>query len=145
MKFCVSPDSFLFTVMLGALAALPPLSIDMGLPAIPAIEASFLGANGQGPLTLSLFLLGFSVSPLVCGSLSDRYGRKPVLLFGLVLFSLSVGACSFSSTLGNLLGYRLLQGIGAGFCVVMPFAIVRNLFDGAVAQTMTCRGKFPPV
>jgi DHA1 family bicyclomycin/chloramphenicol resistance-like MFS transporter len=132
--------SFVFTLALGALTALPPLSIDMSLPAIPAIEATFAGAQGRGPLTLSLFLLGFALTPLFCGAVSDRLGRRPTMLAGLALFTLAAAGCSLATTFPALLGFRLVQGIGAGTCVIMPMAIVRDLFSGSESQ-----GKFAQI
>jgi DHA1 family bicyclomycin/chloramphenicol resistance-like MFS transporter len=127
-------DSFVFTVFLGAVSALPPLSIDMGLPGIPAIERAFPDAAGRGPLTLSLFMVGFALAPLICGPLADRFGRRLTLLVGLVVFSLSAGCCAVAGSFSLLLGCRLVQGLAAGACAVVPFAIVRDSFSGATAR-----------
>ncbi|WP_371420970.1 multidrug effflux MFS transporter [Tardiphaga sp.] len=127
-------DSFAFTAFLGTLTALPPLSIDMGLPGLPAIEASFADAAGRGPLTLSLFLAGFAISPLICGPLADRFGRRATLLDGLLLFSIAAGACALAPSFTVLLAFRLLQGLAAGACAILPIAIVRDLFQHAVAR-----------
>jgi len=128
------PGSLGFTLFLGMLSALPPLSIDMGLPGIPSIEESFAGAAGHGALTLSLFLAGFAVSPLCCGPLADRFGRRSTVAAGLLAFAFAAGACVFAPTLFALLTCRLVQGIAAGACVIMPLAIVRDVFDGANAR-----------
>jgi DHA1 family bicyclomycin/chloramphenicol resistance-like MFS transporter len=127
-------ESFLFTVFLGAVCAVPPLSIDMGLPGIPAIEASFADAAGRGPLTLSLFLVGFAISPLISGPLADRFGRRLTLLAGLVVFIVAASACALAPSFQILLAFRLVQGLAAGACAVTPFAIVRDVFEGAVAR-----------
>jgi DHA1 family bicyclomycin/chloramphenicol resistance-like MFS transporter len=116
------------------LAALPPLSIDMGLPGLPAIEASFADAAGRGPLTLSLFLAGFAISPLICGPLADRFGRRATLLDGLLLFSIAAGACALAPSFTVLLVCRLIQGFAAGACAILPIAIVRDLFQHATAR-----------
>ncbi len=129
----LKPESFAFTAMLGLLAALPPLSIDMGLPGIPEIEANFPDAANQGPLTLSLFLIGFAAAPLLAGPLADRFGRRPTLLVGLGVFVLAAIACTAAPSFPSLLGFRLVQGIAAGACVILPLAIVRDLFEGAKA------------
>ncbi|MCC2976848.1 Bcr/CflA family efflux MFS transporter [Sphingomonas sp. PL-96] len=123
-----------FTVFLGALSALPPLSIDMGLPGVPAIEAGMPGAAGRGALTLSLFLAGFALSPLACGPLADRFGRRKTTAVGLFAFVLAATACVFAQSFSLLLGCRLVQGIAAGACVIMPLAIVRDVFDGNAAR-----------
>jgi len=127
-------DSFFFTVLLGAISALPPLSIDMGLPGIPAIEAHFADAAGRGALTLSFFLAGFAASPLICGPLTDRFGRRTTLLVGLVVFILAAGTGAAAPTFDILLGCRLVQGFAAGACAVVPFAMVRDVFEGNVAR-----------
>lgn len=127
-------DSILYTIFLGALSAVPPLAIDMGLPGIPAIESTFADAAGRGPLTLSLFLAGFALSPLVGGPLADRFGRRGVLMVGLLLFSIAAGACALATSFDMLLFFRLLQGLSAGACVILPLAIVRDVFEGAIAR-----------
>jgi DHA1 family bicyclomycin/chloramphenicol resistance-like MFS transporter len=106
----------------------------MGLPGIPAIESTFADAAGRGPLTLSLFLAGFAISPLVGGPLADRFGRRNVLLVGLALFSIAAAACALATSFGMLLVFRLLQGFSAGACVILPLAIVRDVFEGATAR-----------
>lgn len=131
-------ETFAFTAFLGTLTALPPLSIDMGLPGLPAIEATFADAAGRGPLTLSLFMAGFAISPLICGPLADRFGRRAMLLDGLLLFSLAAGACALAPNFTVLLACRLLQGFAAGACAILPIAIVRDLFvHGAARQKLS--------
>ncbi|WP_295854665.1 multidrug effflux MFS transporter [Tardiphaga sp.] len=132
-------DSFAFTAFLGTLTALPPLSIDMGLPGLPAIESTFADAAGRGPLTLSLFLAGFAISPLICGPLADRFGRRAILLDGLLLFSIAAGACAWAPSFSILLICRMLQGLAAGACAILPFAIVRDLFEDTTARHQLSR------
>lgn len=132
-RFIVPPTSPLFVVMLGMLAALPPLATDIGLPAIPNLQSSFGISIGQATQTLTLFLLGFSISPVLFGPLSDRYGRRPVLLFGVGLFSLAAFGCAASGSIGMLLGVRFLQGVAAGAAAALPAAIVRDVFSGREA------------
>lgn len=130
----VPPETAAFTVMLGALAALPPLSIDMGLPAFPALE-KYLGASASGAgLTLSVFLAGFSVAQLVLGPLSDRVGRRPVLLTCLALYAMAGLACAAAPTIEVLIGLRLVQGACAAAGSVMAFAVVRDLFSGSAGR-----------
>jgi MFS transporter, DHA1 family, multidrug resistance protein len=87
------PNSVLFAIFLGTLAALPPISIDMALPALVQISGSLHASPSQAGLTLSVFMAGFAVGPLAYGPLSDARGRKPTLLLGLALFTLGgVGA-----------------------------------------------------
>jgi DHA1 family bicyclomycin/chloramphenicol resistance-like MFS transporter len=118
---------------LAAQSALPALSIDSSLPALPAIGAELAASAAGLQWTLSAFLLGFAASQLVLGPLSDRYGRRPVLIGGLGLFILAGIGCSLSLSLPMLIAMRLLQGIGACAGSVISRAIVRDLFEGRLA------------
>ncbi|WP_042342299.1 multidrug effflux MFS transporter [Calothrix sp. PCC 7507] len=130
----IRPKSLGFTIFLGMLAALPPLSIDMGLPAFPTISASLNASSGSVGLTLSLFMAGFAIAQLIFGPLSDRYGRKPILLIGCGLFALAGAACAVAPSINTLIAWRLVQGAGAGAGMVLTLATVRDLFDGAAAR-----------
>ncbi len=125
-----NPHSLLFVIFLASLAALPPLSIDMALPALHGIAATLQTSPGRAGLTLSLFMAGFAVTPLIYGPLSDRFGRRPILLSGLGLFTLGSLACAISPSIFFLLAARLAEGAGAGAGISMAFAIVRDLFAG---------------
>lgn len=129
----LAPGSLGLTFLLGALAALPPLSIDMNLPALPGMAASFGAAPERAAATLSVFLAGFAASQLAYGPASDRFGRKPVLLFGCALFVLASVACAFATSLGSLVAWRGVQGAGAGAGMVLVRAIVRDLFQEPAA------------
>src|ERR1700722_9073917 len=83
----IPPTSMAFTLLLGFLVALPSFGIDMSLPALTATGATLRVAPAQDGLTMSLFMLGFAIAPLLYGPISDRYGRKPVILFACLLFS----------------------------------------------------------
>lgn len=134
MSDALRRQSLTLTAFLAGLSALASLSIDMGLPGIPALEAALPSAAGQGALTLSLFMVGFAISPLVAGPFSDRFGRRQSLLIGLVAFTLSALVCAAAPTFGTLLAARLVQGAVAGLCVTQPLAIVRDLLDGPDAR-----------
>ena len=123
----IRPKSLSFTILLGALSALPPLSIDMGLPAFPTISAALRTSPGAVGLTLSLFMLGFAIAQLGFGPLSDRYGRRPVLLVGCGIFALAGVVCAAAPSIGTLIAWRLVQGAGAGAGMVVTLAIVRDL------------------
>jgi len=127
-------DSRRFTFFLASIAALTSLSIDMSLPTVPAIEREFHQSAGQGGLTMSLFLAGYALTPLIGGPLADRLGRRPVLLASLALFAGSALACSLSSSFLMLLGFRLLQGCASGVATTLPLAIVRDLMQGSAAR-----------
>ncbi len=124
----------MFVVFLAALAALPPLSIDMALPALHDIATSLHTTPGSAGLTLSVFMAGFALTPLIYGPVSDRVGRRPVLLFGLGLFTVGSIACACSSTIIVLLASRFAEGAGAGAGISMAFAVVRDLFEGAESR-----------
>jgi len=129
-----NPHSALFVVFLAALAALPPLSIDMALPALHGIAASLNTSPGRAGLTLSLFMAGFAITPLIYGPVSDRIGRRPILLFGLALFTAGSAACAVSPSIFLLLAARFAEGAGAGAGISMAFAVVRDLFEGAESR-----------
>ncbi len=127
-------NGYVYTGILAGISALPPLSIDMNLPAIPDIERSFGAAQGQGSLTLSLFLLGFSVAPVIGGPLTDRYGRRGVLLVALTLLTLAALCCAVPPSFDLLLAARLAQGVACGVCVLVPLAILRDTQTGDAAR-----------
>jgi DHA1 family bicyclomycin/chloramphenicol resistance-like MFS transporter len=131
----IRPDSVFFIILLSALGGLTPLSIDMGLPALQAIGHSLQVSPASTALTLSLFLAGFASGPVVLGPLSDRFGRRPILLAGCGLFAVTGLGCALATSLPTLLFFRLLEGIGAGAGSTLSLAIVRDLFDGAIART----------
>lgn len=131
----------LLTLLLAALTGLTALSIDMSLPAMPQLQQSFDAGVSAVQLTLSIFLAGFALGQVFCGPLSDRWGRRPVLLAGLALFTVAGFACAASSSLPMLLAARFVQGAGASVGPVVARAIVRDRFDSrraaAVLSQMT--------
>lgn len=130
----LKPNGWAFTVLLGAMAGLLPLAIDMGLPALSAIEAALRASPAIAGQTLSLFLAGFALAQLALGPLSDRLGRRPVLLGGLTLYALAGIGCTTAPSAVALVAWRLVQGIGAASSTVLALAIVRDLFEGAAAR-----------
>ena len=130
----IKPNTVGFTVLLGVLAALPPLSIDMGLPAFPAIGISLNASPAAVGLTLSLFMLGYATSQLAFGPFSDRYGRRPVLLTGCVIFAFASAACAIAPSINALVAWRFFAGAGAGAGMTLMLAMVRDLFEGATAR-----------
>ena len=123
-----------FTLFLGALSALPPLAIDMALPGLPTIQADLAASPAEAAAVIAIFIAGFSTAPIAVGPLADRYGRKPVMLAGLALFTLCALGCALAPSIGPLLAFRLLQGVGAGAVGILPRAIIRDLFDGRSAR-----------
>ena len=130
----IRPNSLGFTVLLGALAALPPLAIDMGLPALAALGVSLNASPAASGLTLSLFMAGFAIAQLIFGPFSDRYGRRPILLVGCGVFALAGVMCSIAPSINALIGWRFIAGAGAGAAAVLEMAIVRDLFEGSAAR-----------
>lgn len=111
------------------MTALTALSIDMSLPAMPQLQREFQAGVAPVQLTLSLFLLGFAAGQLMCGPLSDRIGRRPVLLAGIGVFTLAGVWCTVSTSLTMLVLARCLQGMGASVGPVIARAVVRDRFD----------------
>ncbi len=130
----IQPKSLGFTMLLGALAALPPLAIDMGLPALTALGASLKASPAATGSTLSLFMTGFAIAQLVFGPFSDRYGRRPILLAGCGVFAMAGVMCTIAPSIEALNGWRFVAGMGAGAAAVLEMAIVRDLFEGAAAR-----------
>jgi len=129
----IQPASFAFTLLLGLLASVPYSGIDMSLPAL-AVTGTALGASPSDVgLTMSVFMLSLAAAPLIYGPASDRYGRKPVVVFGVALFIIGSLACALAQSLPILLICRLVQGVGAA-STTTTFAIIRDLFDGNTAR-----------
>ncbi|GEK72206.1 MULTISPECIES: Bcr/CflA family multidrug efflux MFS transporter [Halomonas] len=113
--------------------ALAPFAIDAYLPAMPALAEAVGASVHHTELSISLFLFGFAFGQLFGGPLSDRLGRRPVLLVGLVIFLLASLMIMRVESLGELLTWRFVQALGGGACVVNSAAIVRDCFSGREA------------
>ncbi len=116
-------------LVLGAIVALGPLSIDMYLPALPALQSHFGGDEAQTQLTLALFFVGLAIGQLVYGPLSDRYGRRRPLLIGLSIYAASSLGCAFAPGLQSLAWLRFAQAIGGASGMVITRAMVRDRFQ----------------
>ena len=127
---------WVLTLLLASLTGLTALSIDMSLPAMPQLQETFGAGVSAVQLTLSIFLAGFALGQVVCGPLSDRWGRRPVLLAGLALFTLAGLACAGSTSLAMLVAARFVQGAGASVGPVVARAIVRDRFDSGRAASV---------
>jgi MFS transporter, DHA1 family, multidrug resistance protein len=123
--------SALIIWMLSMLLGIQPVATDLYLPALPAIKAEFGASLSQVQLTLSALLLAFGTSQLMWGPLSDRLGRRPVLLTGLVTFTAAGLGCVFASSMTELIVWRALQGAAMGAVVMCGRAIVRDLYTPA--------------
>jgi len=117
------------TLILAALIAFGPLSVDMYLPALPSIQREFHTDPAGVQLTLSTYLLGLAVGQMLYGPLSDRIGRKRPLYAGLVLYILASIGCAMAPDIGTLQAMRFLQAIGGCAGMVISRAVVRDLFE----------------
>jgi DHA1 family bicyclomycin/chloramphenicol resistance-like MFS transporter len=115
--------------LLAAITALAPFSLQIFLPALPAIQASFAVAPGVVQLALSLSILANALANLAYGPLSDRFGRRPVLLVGLAAFIAGSLGCALAPSIELLIGARVVQSIGGAAGMVLARAIVRDLYD----------------
>ena len=129
----IRPTSFAFTLLLGFLAAVPYSGIDINLPALSATGATLGVSPSEVGLTMSAFMLSLAVAPLIYGPISDRFGRKPVVGFGVTLFVVASLACAVAQSLPALLICRFVQGVGAA-STVTTFAIIRDLFGEKTAR-----------
>jgi DHA1 family bicyclomycin/chloramphenicol resistance-like MFS transporter len=127
------------------LLGIQPVATDLYLPALPAIKTEFGAALSQVQLTLSALLLAFGTSQLVWGPLSDRFGRRPILLCGLATFTLAGLGCVLASNMHELIVWRTLQGAAMGAVVMCARAIVRDLYTpetgaGVMSKALTGLG-----
>ena len=129
----IQPTSFAFTLPLGFLAAVLYSGIDISLPALAATGATLGVSPSEVGLTMSAFMLSLAVAPLIYGPVSDRFGRKPVVAFGVALFVAASLACAVAQSLPALSVCRFVQGVGAA-STAMTFAIIRDLFGETTAR-----------
>ncbi|MGP3979600.1 multidrug effflux MFS transporter [Streptomyces sp. KR80] len=122
--------ALLVTLVLGGLTALPPLSMDMYLPALPEVTAALRSPAATVQLTLTACLAGMALGQLVVGPMSDKWGRRRPLIVGLVGYVVATALCAFAPTAELLIGFRLLQGLAGAAGIVIARAVVRDLYDG---------------
>ncbi|MER7762807.1 multidrug effflux MFS transporter [Streptomyces sp. NPDC097619] len=120
-------------LVLGALSAFGPLSLDMYLPGLPGLAADLGVGAADAQLTLTACLIGLALGQLVAGPLTDRWGRRRPLLWGLAGYALASVLCAFAPTAPALTGLRLLQGLAGGFGIVIARAVVSDLYQGPAA------------
>jgi DHA1 family bicyclomycin/chloramphenicol resistance-like MFS transporter len=133
----------LVVLILALLLGLQAVTTDLYLPALPAIREELGASMGEIQLTLTALLLAFGISQLVWGPLSDRFGRRPVLLVGMSAYVLASIACVLASGIGWLIAARVLQGVAMGAAVMAARAIVRDLFqphEGARVMSQALTG-----
>src|SRR6185295_8059263 len=120
---------FNIILILGLLTAIGPFSIDMYLPAFPAIAKGLNTDVARVMLSLSSFFIGISVGQLVYGPLLERFGRKKPLYVGLVIYLLASIGCAFTESVNSLIAFRFLQALGSCAGMVTSRAMVRDLFE----------------
>jgi MFS transporter, DHA1 family, multidrug resistance protein len=130
----IAPRSFAFTVLLGLFAALPALSVDVSAPTLALLPEALGTSRTLAGLSLSLFMVGFALGQFGGGNLSDGHGRRPVLLAGLLCFTVAGISCAVATSGEVMALSRLIQGFGAGACFVISFAMVQDLFEGDAAR-----------
>ncbi|UCV11709.1 multidrug effflux MFS transporter [Dechloromonas denitrificans] len=123
-------------LLLAALSALGPFSIDTYLPSFHDIADKLGATQLEVQQTLSAYLLAFAVMTLWHGAISDRFGRRRVILIALALFGIASAGCVFATCIEHLWFWRAMQGVTAGAGIVISRAIVRDLFDGPAAQRL---------
>ena len=121
---------------LGVLSAVGPFAIDMYLPALPQIETALGASVADVQITLTAYFAVFGLSQLGWGPISDRFGRKPPIYVGLGIFALASVGCALAPTIGWLVAFRALQGLGAAVVMVTPRAIIRDLMTGVEATRL---------
>jgi len=127
-------------VALSLLLGIQPITTDLYLPALPALTEDFGAQVAQAQLTLTTLLLAFGASQLVWGPLSDRFGRRPVLLAGLAAYVLASVGCALAPSMPLLVVWRTLQGAAMGAAVMTARAVVRDLYEPAIGARAMSRG-----
>src|SRR5262245_40728428 len=138
----------LLLAVLALLSSFTPLSIDMYLPALPMIAVDLRGSAGDIQLTLSAFMIAFGAGQIFYGPAGDRFGRRPVILSGLVIYILASIGCAFAAEAGQLVLLRFLQGLAACGGVVLARTMVRDLAEKdqaarAMSLMMACTSIAP--
>ncbi len=124
----LKPRSAAYIALLVALGSFGPLTMSIYTPVMPSVGHDLVATPDNVKLTLTTYMIGFAVGQLFYGPLSDRYGRRPVLLGGLFFFTLTTFACSFAPSIGGLIGLRILQGLGAASGSVLGRALTRDAY-----------------
>jgi DHA1 family bicyclomycin/chloramphenicol resistance-like MFS transporter len=126
----MKPESAAMTVLLGALIAVAPFTMDVYLASMPSMTRALAATPAEVQLTLSVYMYGWGVAQLFAGPLSDRFGRRPALLGGLAGLVAASIACALSRNVYTLIGARLVQAVSMGAIAVVPRAVVRDLYSG---------------
>ncbi|MDO0932653.1 multidrug effflux MFS transporter [Streptomyces sp. DG2A-72] len=126
----VRRTGMLVTLILGGMTAVPPLTMDMYLPALPQVTESLHAPAATVQLTLTACLAGMALGQLVVGPMSDKWGRRRPLLIGLAVYIVATALCALAPTVEALVAFRLAQGLAGAAGIVIARAVVRDLYDG---------------
>ena len=132
-KLWLAPQ-WAFAVLLALLGMLGPFSIDTYLPAFADITRSLDATSVQMQQTLSAYLFGFAFMSLFHGAISDSFGRRPVVLWGLAAFTVASAGCALSQSIGQLIFFRAMQGLSTGAGIVVSRAVIRDMYPPSQAQ-----------
>src|ERR1700682_1413263 len=143
----------LFALALASISLIGPLAVHLFLPVIPAVKAELGLSEAMAQLTFSIALFGMAFATLFYGSLSDRYGRRPVLLSGLVLFLIGSAVSAAADSIVPLVLGRLLQALGGRWCVPLGRAIAQDVYGrdrlvkalAYLTMVYTIRPMIPPI
>ena len=124
----MAPGFVRLAIILGLLCLIGPFSIDMYLPAFPKIVEDLGVSTASVQATLMAYFLAFGVCQMIYGPAADMYGRRAPMLFGLAVYMLASLGCALAPNVETLIGFRALQGAGAAAVMVIPRAIVRDLY-----------------
>ncbi|MEO5702184.1 MAG: multidrug effflux MFS transporter [Casimicrobiaceae bacterium] len=126
----LNPRQPAMTVLLGALIAMAPLVMDIYLASMPSMTVALATTPAEVQLTLSLYMYGWGIAQLFTGPLSDRFGRRPLLVVGLIAFTLASVTCAAATSIDALIAARVGQAMSMAVVGIVPRAVVRDLYSG---------------
>ena len=137
-------------VLVAATASFPPLSTDLYLPALPTMSEQLKCSEPLVNLSLIVFFVFLSISSIFWGPLSDKYGRRPIMLTGVILYTVSSAFCVFSGDIVQLIAARIFQAVGAGAAMAVNLAIIKDVFpgrrrEGTLAWVSVLNGVIPVI
>jgi DHA1 family bicyclomycin/chloramphenicol resistance-like MFS transporter len=130
------PGRLAMTLLLGLLVSFAPMTIDLYLPAFPVMSRDLMTDAEAIQLTLSVYMVGFAISQTIFGPVSDRFGRRPAIVAGTVVYLVASVACALAANVEQLIAFRLVQSIGAAACPVVARAVVRDMYTREEAARM---------
>jgi DHA1 family bicyclomycin/chloramphenicol resistance-like MFS transporter len=129
----LQPGTFALTALLGFLTSFGPLSVDLYLPSLPEVGRALGASEPRVQLTISLYLIGYAIGQMGYGPISDRFGRKPVILAAVLIYAAGTVICLASQAIEHLILGRIAQALGASGALIVTRAVVRDLYEGARA------------